>query len=177
MSNFLLTGPPRSGKTTVIRRVTDRLESQSYRVGGVYCPELRSEGDRVGFEITDVMTSDARVMAHVDREEGPQIGKYRVNVAAVDAVCSVAFPRAFEEADLLVVDEIAPMELYSKAFVRAVRRGLDGDIPVVAAVKYGSTEGFIGEVKNHDGTELFEVTEDTRDDLPARLAGRLSGVL
>lgn len=49
--DLLVTGPPRSGKTTVIQRASERLDARDYRAGGVYCPEIRSEGDRVGFEI------------------------------------------------------------------------------------------------------------------------------
>ena len=39
----------------------------------------------------------------------------------------------------------------------------------MAAIHYHATEGFIGEVKHRDDTETFEVTEDTRDSLPATL--------
>lgn len=52
--DLLPSGPPRSGKTTVVQSVEERLESGGYRVGGSYCPELRSNGDRVGFEIVGV---------------------------------------------------------------------------------------------------------------------------
>jgi nucleoside-triphosphatase len=175
--NLLITGPPRSGKTTVIQRVRERLESRGYQAGGVYCPELRADGDRVAFEIMDVMTGESQVLAHVDYDEGPQVGKYRVNVAHVDSVCATAFQRAFDDADLLIVDEIAPMEVFSDEFRRQVRRGLDGDLPLIAAIHYHATEGFIGEVKDRDDTETVEVTEDTRDALPATLIERLRAVL
>ena len=49
--NYLITGPPRSGKTTVIQNVVDRLDAKGYQAGGIYCPEIRSDGGRVGFEI------------------------------------------------------------------------------------------------------------------------------
>jgi nucleoside-triphosphatase len=167
--NYLITGPPRSGKTTVIQNVVDRLGAKGYQAGGIYCPEIRSDGDRVGFEIMDVMTGESQVLAHADYDEGPQVGKYRVNVAHVDSVCAAAFQRAFDDADLLIVDEIAPMEVYSDEFRRQVRRGLDDDLPLIAAIHYHATEGFIGEVKDRDDTETFEVTENTRDSLPATL--------
>lgn len=176
-TNLLVTGPPRSGKTTVIQRTRDRLESHGFRAGGLYCPELRSDGDRVGFEIVDVATGESRILAHVDRTEGPRVGKYRVNVDGVDGISAAAFGRAFETADFLIVDEIAPMEVYSDEFTRQVRRVLDMDVPLVAAVHYHSTDGCIGEVKTRDDAALFEVAETTRDDLPEKLATRLYDLL
>jgi nucleoside-triphosphatase len=176
-TNVLVTGPPRSGKTTVVQRTRDRLESHGLRAGGLYCPELRSDGDRVGFEVVDVMTGDSRILAHVDRAEGPRVGKYRVNVDGVDEITAVAFDRAFGAADLVVVDEIAPMEVHSDEFTRQVRRALGTDVPLIAAIHYRSTVGFIGEVKTRDDTALFEVSETTRDDLPETLATRLCDLL
>jgi nucleoside-triphosphatase len=176
-TNFLVTGPPRSGKTTAIQRTRDRLESHGFRAGGLYCPELRSDGDRVGFEIIDVVTGESRILAHVDRAAGPQVGKYRVNVDGVDEISAVAFDRTVEEVDFLIVDEIAPMEVYSDAFTQRVHRVLNADLPLVASIQYRSNEGFIGEVKTREDTELFEVSETTRDDLPGTLTTRLRALL
>ena len=69
------------------------------------------------------------------------------------------------------------MEVHSDEFVRGVRRVLDADVPLVAAIHYRSTEGFIGEVKTRDDVETFEVTEATRDRLPGELVERLLGAL
>lgn len=90
----------------------------------------------------------------------------------VDEVCSVAFPRAFEEADLLVIDEIAPMEVQSDTFVRFIRRALDSELPLNAAIHYRSTAGFIGEVQDREDTNVREVSEETRDELSETLSTR-----
>lgn len=175
--NALVTGPPRSGKTTVVERTRSRLADRGFGAGGVVCPEIREDGERVGFQIVDVATGETRVLAHVDRETGPSVGTYRVNVPAVDELCEEAFPRAVENADFVVVDEIAPMEVHSDAFVRHVRAALDADRPVVAAVHDRSTAGFIGEVKDRDDVETFHVDRETREALPATLAERVLGIL
>lgn len=175
--NLFLTGPPRSGKTTVIKRTLDRLEDGGYQAGGIYCPELRLGGERVGFEIVDLMTGESKIMAHVDRADGPQVSKYGVDVAGIDEVCSVAFPRALEGADCLIVDEIAPMECFSEEFVKQVRRALNSDLPLLAAVHYRSTSGFIGEVKDRDDAEMFEVIPENRDSLPDVLTDRILSAL
>lgn len=59
----------------------------------------------------EVTTGEGPILAHVEREEGPTVGKYRANVEGVDAVRASAFARTFEAADFLLVDEIAPTEL------------------------------------------------------------------
>ncbi|MBU4398537.1 MAG: nucleoside-triphosphatase, partial [Planctomycetes bacterium] len=45
--NLLLTGPPGCGKTTVVRRVIERL--CDHRLAGFYTKEIRQQGSRVGF--------------------------------------------------------------------------------------------------------------------------------
>lgn len=39
-------------------------------------------------------------------------------------------------------------------------------IPLIAAIDYHSTDGVIGEIKDRNDTERFEITEDTREVLP-----------
>ena len=169
-NNLLITGPPRSGKTTVIERAVRKLEKRDFTAGGIYCPEIREHDNRVGFEIVDVASEESAVLAHVDRESGPSVGKYRVDVAAVDSLSEAAFRRACDEADFLVVDEIAPMEVESETFTTQVRRALDADIPMIAVIHRRSTTGFIGEVKRREDVDVLAVTAETREELPETLA-------
>ena len=171
-ANRLVTGRPRVGKSTVLERSVDRLKSHGLRPGGVRAPERRQEGERVGFTLEDVMTGESVVMAHVERSDGPAVGKYRVDVGAVDRLSREAFDRAFDTADLFVVDEIAPMEGHSGAFVEAVMRALDSSRPLLGAV-HRSTTGFAGAVKARGDTEVTTITRDNRDALPERLAATI----
>jgi nucleoside-triphosphatase len=169
--NNLVTGPPRVGKTTVLQRTIDRLPDLD--VGGVCSPERRENGDRVGFDLVDLRTGDRERLASVDRMEGPSVGKYRVDVAAVDAFAGRALGRAREDCDLVAIDEIGPMQVHSDAFVRETRRALDADLPVLAAIEARPAGGFVDEVYGRGDVELFEVTVENREELPAVLVDRL----
>lgn len=170
VTNALVTGPPRSGKSTALERTVSRLRADGDAVGGLSSPELREDGDRVGFELVDVATGERATLAGVDRDEGPRVGTYRVDVAAVDRLAGDAIPRALDEADCVVIDEIAPMQLHSDRFVRETRRALESSVPVLAAVKGDGTDGFLGEVKERSDATRFVVEPETRDALPQRLA-------
>jgi nucleoside-triphosphatase len=169
-NNFLITGRPGSGKTSVIESTIKILKEQGFKPGGIYCPEIREGGVRLGFKIIDLMTGEERILAHVDQRDGPPVSRYRVNVKNVDEMSEAAIGRALREADFVVIDEIAPMEMYSEGFKRAVAAALDSDKPLLAIVHQRTTTGFIGDVKARKDVEIFEVTEGNRASLPKQLA-------
>jgi nucleoside-triphosphatase THEP1 len=72
------------------------------------------------------------------------------------------------EEDLFIVDEIGKMELFCGEFVQAVRRLLDGPVPVLATVALLGGK-LIAEVKPRPDVRLVEVTLANRDGLPAEL--------
>lgn len=164
-SNHLLTGPPRSGKTTSIERTVDQYPGT---VGGIVSPERRVDGERVGFVIEALDTGDSATMASVDRETGPAVGKYRVDVDATESVAVPALARALAEADLIVIDEIGPMQLHSDALRTTVTDALDAATPVLAAIA-GGERGALGEIKARPDVSVHEVRPATRERLPVQL--------
>jgi len=169
-NNFLITGRPGSGKTSVIEGAVEILRGRGLKPGGLYCPEIREGGQRLGFKMVDLMTGEERILAHVDQPTGPQVSKYRVNVGNVDAMSELAIGRALREADFIVIDEIAPMEMHSDGFRRAVLAALDSPKPLLAVIHQRTMTGFIGAVKARPDVELFEVTPSNRAKLPSQLA-------
>jgi len=176
-NNFLITGPPGSGKTSVLERAISILRGMGYKPGGIYCPEIREGNLRVGFKMIDIMTGEERVLAHVDQRHGPQVSRYRVNVANINELSESAIGRALREADFVAIDEIAPMELHSDGFRRAVLAALDSPKPLLAVVHQRATTGFIGEVKSRADAKIFEVTPRTRTDLPKLLVEAVRGMV
>jgi nucleoside-triphosphatase len=77
---LLLTGVPGIGKTTLIRRVADRMKNR--RIGGFYTEEIREQGDRRGFRLVG-FDGTKRVIAHVDFPKVHRVGRYGVDVGTI----------------------------------------------------------------------------------------------
>ena len=161
--HLLLTGAPGVGKSTVVRKVAEALARDGVAIGGFRTGEIRDGGRRVGFRVT---TFDGReaVLAHIDLAGPQRVGRYGVDVAALDRIVA----GALAPDGLHLVDEIGPMECFSPRFKEAVRRLLDSDSTVVATI-HRSTSGFVGEVKRRPHVDLWEVTRANRDAMPARV--------
>jgi nucleoside-triphosphatase len=164
----LLTGPPKIGKSTVITCLVQLLRLHGSVVGGFVTNEQREHGRRVGFVIQDLVSREEAVIAHQDYNTGVQVGRFGVDVPAFERVGLPALRRAVDQAGIVVVDEIARMELASPAFVNAVQQLLSGPLPVVASIHLHA-DPFTDALKQRPDVEVLTVTEANRDALPAQL--------
>jgi nucleoside-triphosphatase len=160
---LLITGLPGVGKTTVIRKIISSLEG--WQLAGFYTEEIRVAGERQGFRAVSLDGSE-RVVAHLDFRGPHRVGKYGVDVSAIDqlAASTLAFMSAI---DCYVIDEIGRMECLSPRFVLAMRTLLNSRALVIAAIAQRGA-GFIAEAKQTKDADLWEVVRSNRDDLPQR---------
>jgi nucleoside-triphosphatase len=169
--NLLLTGAPGCGKTTVLRRVAERLGD--LRLAGFLTVELREHGERVGFETID-LNGQRAILAHVRSRSPVRVGRYGVEPERLIPLVEANLVRPEGPVDVFLIDEIGKMECYCPAFVAAVRRLVEGPVPVLASIALKGG-GFIAEVKARPDVRIIEVVQGNRDELPERLAGWLRG--
>lgn len=174
---LLVTGSPGVGKTTVLLKVVEALKAGGYSVGGMISREVRSGGSRVGFEVLDISTGKSGWLAHVDQEVGPQVGKYRVNLEDLDGIGAEAIVKAVENSDIVAVDEIGPMELFSQKFQEAVRRAVESTKVVVCIVHWKARSRLIDEIRIRGDAEVYVVSYGNRESLHELLVGKAVGSL
>jgi nucleoside-triphosphatase len=169
----LLTGAPQSGKTTLIRRLAGALQADGVRVHGITTRELRTRGRRVGFMV-EAIDGGSAVMAHVSRADGPQVGRYRVDVPAFEHVAIPALEQTFPGGSVVVIDEIGQMELYSDRFAQAVLHLFEQDLRLVATV-HARPHPVTDSLKSRPGVTVLASAKEVQEELLGRITAQLLG--
>lgn len=170
---FLITGPPRVGKTTVLTEAAEGLRTKGLKLGGMTSREIRRDGIRVGFEIRDCASGKRGWLAHIRQPKGPRIGKYRVNLNNLNSIGIAAIHNALREADVVLIDEIGPMELCSRSFIEAVEEAVNSGNLVLATIHYRAQHPLVRSVKSRKGIEVINVTEENRGRLPRQITRKI----
>ena len=154
---YLLTGRPGTGKTSLIKRAVAELEG---RAGGFYTEEIRSQGTRLGFRLVTLDGQEA-VLAHVNFNKRYRVGKYGVDIESLNRTGVSALRRAVEHSDLVVVDEIGKMELFSADFREAVKEIVASGKMALGTIMFDSNP-WADVIKRHSQVNLLMVTRDNR---------------
>lgn len=166
--NLLITGKPRSGKTTLAKAIAQRLKD--LKLGGFYTEEILSGRRRVGFEAVGFSGARAR-LAHVEFESSFSVGRYGVALSDFDQFLQREIREA-QGVDLFMIDEIGKMECYSRTFVRLVSSILEGEMPLCATVSL-TGEGFIEDVKRREDVRIFTASPGKIDSLADEVSSLL----
>ena len=158
--NILLTGKPGCGKTTLIEKVIKRL---SCPVCGFLTREIRQGRSRFGFKIED-LNGRKDLLATKSFRSKFRVGSYRVNVEAVDRIAVSAIEEGLGKKTVIVIDEIASMELLSQRFRNAVLAALDAPYPVVASIQMKSSP-FLDKLRLRGDILLFYISSGNREAL------------
>jgi len=164
----LITGKPGVGKTTLVQKIIKRMGS--INMAGFYTSEIRSAGSRLGFELQG-LNGGYRTLAHVEIDSRHRVGRYGVDKDGFEeflATLDLLNP----DVELIVIDEIGKMELFSYRFRSLVCDALNADKQLLATIPLKGNH-FIEEIKQRLDIKLLEVTHANRDRLPAAIVERL----
>jgi len=161
-----VTGSPGVGISTLVAKVTSGTK---LRVGGVLARDRRYKDRRTGFELLDLSTGMVGILAD-ESGDGPQLGKYRVHLDDLDLIGAQAVENALG-CDLIVVDEVGPMELSSHRFVLAVEKAIASPKPMLVVLHQWSNHRLAKKIRG--SFRVLTVTRENRDSLADEIAKAL----
>jgi nucleoside-triphosphatase len=164
VTKVLLTGRPGCGKTTLIKRVVSNLRQGA---GGFYTEEIRDGDTRSGFKIV-TLSGEQIIFAHVDLKTSERLGKYGLDLSALERIGVGAVRQAVQARRTVVIDEIGPMEIRSAIFRKTVNEALDSKVPVLGTI-FARPLPFSDAIKSRSDVSILEVHMKNREELVAKL--------
>ena len=169
--NYLLTGHPGVGKTTIIKKLLEKLKLPA---GGFYTEEIREDNIRMGFAVV-TLSGFKGILAHRNFKSRYKVGNYRVGVYTLNRIGVKEIQMRLMEKKIIVIDEIGKMELISPQFQEVVEKALNADNPVLGTVTLAH-HPFAQKVKARDDVKIFEVTKENRDEVLKTLTKELKKI-
>jgi len=166
--NILITGKPRCGKTTLIIEI---LKESDLDAEGFYTSEIREKGIRKGFKVI-TLDGEEGILAHINIESPYRVSKYQVNIKDLEEIGVNSILDALQKNKIIIIDEIAKMELFSKKFKKAVIAALDSKNKILGTIMLKPNPS-CDEIKKRKDTKIFYLTKANRGNIKKEIINLL----
>ena len=168
IKNILITGKPRCGKTTLVMKIIKQLDS----AGGFFTQEFRQDNQRIGFKITSLQGKEG-ILAREGFRSKFRLGRYGINLKDLEEIGVIAIEEAINKKEVVIIDEIAKMELFSKDFKNAVLKALNSKKRVLGTIQQRDLP-FLKQIKARPDLIVLELKVDNREEIYKKLKEEFS---
>src|SRR3989442_12221924 len=153
-----ITGLPGAGKTYCLLKVIEMLEGDGLKVGGMITEPIVKRNRREGFYVMDWASKEKRGFASREIASKTMVGRFGVDISALEEVGVNALRGATANADVIVIDEGGKMEGESPNFVLAVKDALEADKPLLPTLHNKSCNPFLMDIRRRNNLRILKVT-------------------
>ncbi len=165
MTNILVTGSPRTGKTTLISTIISKLNID---VIGFITLEIKENNVRTGFTIETYSGIKKILASKKNIESRYRVGRYGVYLDNLNFVVSKLEKEINNKIPkLIVIDEIGKMELFSHSFKEFVIQALDQN-KVLGTIMLRDND-FTKKIKLRSDTKVFEINMQNREKITNKI--------
>lgn len=163
MKHVLITGDRGVGKSTLIRTVLQQKLSSRNLAGFFTCKGKFAEDGFHEIRIypaweTERPDSRRNLIGLCDTKV------HQVNIDVFNDMGVECIRRSCDN-PVIVMDELGFMEAEASGFTASVLDSLNGEIPVIAAVKNRTDIPFLSKILSHPNAEVFYLDERSRDEV------------
>jgi nucleoside-triphosphatase THEP1 len=167
---IIITGEVHEGKTTFAYSVVNLLLKEKIKVSGFLAIAINENGERKGFDLYDIEKEESSNLCTVVKTgKNVQTGKYYFNDDTIKKGNSILDPGNLSDTQLVVIDEIGPLELKGQGWSSAIDN-LTRNIttPQLWIVR----KGIIGKITrrwNTGNIYVFDISGSSPDDVTKKI--------
>ncbi|NQW18510.1 MAG: hypothetical protein HQ478_13585 [Chloroflexi bacterium] len=170
-SNFILTGPPGTGKSELLSATVERHSQLRWR--GFISASIIENGERVGWAFKGINSAQG-VLAHVDLTSESRMGRYGIDLNLFASIVDAELDPE-RSADAYVIDEVGLISAMYPPFDGLFATCLDSETSVVAIVREKSTE-ILERYGTRSDTEIVHIDTPDIDSAMSRLKHWMNGM-
>ena len=159
--NIFVTGPPRSGKSTLIMDISKKLLELGIEIRGIICPEIRISGRRWGFKVVVYPDGPEEILASIEIRSPYRVSKYGVNIAGFEKIVEEHLSKTLHDPQtkVILIDEIGKMELMSKKFRNFVEKALNSEKPILGVLGR-IRDPIVQHIQHRKDTIIYTITRE-----------------
>ena len=160
---LLVVGEPGSGKTSWCREYIDERRKCGSIVGGILCPGIEKQGQRVGSNALDLLTGQEVPFARLPRYRSfkgeEKVGDYTISRKGISFACGTIKGAVDSRCDLVVIDEFGPLELRGKGLMPAVELALASAVNLLLVVRSSLKEALRRHFPQYEFVVVADLTQ------------------
>ena len=121
---YILTGTVRSGKSIFLKQLVRHLKQASVNVNGYLSVAVHEDNKKIGYDLLVIKTGKSFPFLRLRGDEAwERIGPYFFVASSLKKAEAIIHSRP--DSDVLIIDEIGPLELKGKGLWPALKKKLD----------------------------------------------------
>lgn len=161
---IIISGKKHEGKTTFTRQVLEELKQEGYKTGGFLAPGYFENNRRSAFDLLDVESGKKKSLCSIHFDEGQAAGPFRFKDSGIEFGEKLLSPKSVLDKQILVIDEIGPLELKGEGWYRSLAKLLDEPgITLILVVRNNLVEQVKKEFKIYDAQVIQICKTDPQD--------------
>lgn len=167
---FIITGKINSGKTGLIKESLPLIIQSGIKCGGIISEGIFDGKMKKGFNLVNAASGEKMLLCtDLFNKDWNNLGRFYFNPATIQYGLNVLSPEILYKYDVVVIDEIGPLELSGRGWAPALERlAVYKDKLFLVAVREGLTQQVIEKFNFHPLAE-FIAGRHTAGTLAARV--------
>ncbi len=125
---FILTGGINQGKTSLTRQVIERLQKEGLTVRGFVSLGNTNDSNRNAYKVKDIQSGEEEQLCSSEPDKTKlHVGRYYFDKKGIEKGCSIITDSITKPIDLLVIDELGPMEMNDRGWAPAIENAIEAN--------------------------------------------------